>query len=381
MDSNTIIQRQWSYLLTFLPPEDVLESSARAFGAIKRKRRVGKAADLIRLAFAYSFCRMPLRKTAAWAQICDVAHLSDVALLKRLRNSADWFGYLVGYKLANRAATRPHSLGNMRLRLVDATSISRPGSRGTDWRIHMGFDVGRQAIDHIELTDVHGREKLNRFRFQPNELVVADSMYGIRSSLRHVLDSGADFLVWIGWRTLPLEDAEGKRFDLLSWAVNLPEAQIGQTQVFVPGDKGQQPFPVRLIALRKSEEAAEKTRKKKMRDALRRGNQVDPKTLLASSYVFLVTSVSKEKASAQCLMETYRFRWQIEMIFKRIKGLLRIDELPAKDPNLSRTFLYANILAALLLDDFTERFLAFSPWGFDALRTPCLPVENSLDTD
>jgi len=378
MDEKAILQRQWPYLLTFLPPESELERSAREFGAIRRKRRVGKASDLIRLALAYSFCRMPLRKTAAWAQLSEVAELSDVALLKRLRNSADWFGHLVGAKLAEKALSNAEPMENIRLRLVDATSISRPGSRGTDWRVHMGFDVARQAIDHIELTDVHGREKLSRFRFQPGELVVADRMYGIRKGLKHVLNAGSDFLVRIGWRTLPLMDEQGDRFDLLSWAATLPEAQIGQTQVVIPGDKSCPKFSARLIAIRKSESAAEKTRAKKMRSAARKGQQIDPKTLLASSYVFLVTSVSAEKASAQTLLETYRFRWQIEMIFKRIKSLLLIDELPAKDPRLARTFLYANLLAALLLDDFTERFLAFSPWGFDVLRAPSLPLENPL---
>lgn len=380
MNEKAIIQRQWPYLLTFLPSESELERSAREFGAIRRKRRIDKASDLIRLALAYSFCGMPLRKTAAWAQLSGVAEMSNVAVLKRLRNSADWFGHLVGAKLAERASSDVAPMPNTRLRLVDATSISRPGSVGVDWRIHMSFNVARQAIDQIELTDVRGYETLARFQFQHGDIVVADRVYGTRNGLKHVVDSGADFLVRLGWRRVPLTDEKGERLDILAWAATLPEAQVGEKQVLVPALKAKDKpmFSARLIAVRKSEKAAEMSRKKLLRRASKSGHEMDPRTFLAASYMFVLTSVPSEKISAERLLETYRFRWQIEMIFKRIKSLLFIDELPAKDPGLAKTFLYANLLAALLLDDFSERFLAFSPWGFDVQQTPGQSVENPL---
>lgn|GEM_PF-5333078 len=48
------------------------------------------------------------------------------------------------------------------------------------------------------------------------------------------------------------------------------------------------------------------------------------------------------------------FRWQIELVFERLKSLLRLEELPAKDPDLARTFLYSKLLAALLLEELTH---------------------------
>ena len=48
------------------------------------------------------------------------------------------------------------------------------------------------------------------------------------------------------------------------------------------------------------------------------------------------------------------------------KSLLDLDGLPAKDPSLSLPLsIYSKILAALLLDDLTQAFISFSPWGFD----------------
>jgi hypothetical protein len=43
-------------------------------------------------------------------------------------------------------------------------------------------------------------------------------------------------------------------------------------------------------------------------------------------------------------------RWQIELAFKRLKSILHIDRLPAKDPDLARAWIYAHLLLALLLD-------------------------------
>jgi IS4 transposase len=50
-------------------------------------------------------------------------------------------------------------------------------------------------------------------------------------------------------------------------------------------------------------------------------------------------------------LELYRFRWQVELDFKRLKSLLQLGNLTARDPPLARTFLYSKLLAALLLED------------------------------
>jgi IS4 transposase len=60
----------------------------------------------------------------------------------------------------------------------------------------------------------------------------------------------------------------------------------------------------------------------------------------------------------------YRFRWQIEMAFKRMKSILALDEMAAKDQRLCRTFLLAKLLAALLVEDLARHAgAAFSPGG------------------
>lgn len=380
MDFKTALEHQWPYLQSFVATQDALENSARELKALRRRRRIDSASTLLRLALAYGFCGMSLRQTAAWAEAAGVASLSDVALLNRLRSACDWLGYLLALKLADRACAP--SDPNRRLRLVDATTISKPGSTGTDWRVHLSLDLGASRIDNVEVTDARGGETLKRFHFRQGDLVIGDRGYAHRTGLNAVICDGADFIVRLPWSTLPLDNAEGEPFDLFGFLRELPEAEPGQVDVYVRADpKNNLPaIPIRLVAVRKTEPAAAETRKQILRARSKRGKLPDPRTLEAAAYIILGTSLDSTSASAEQVLALYRFRWQIEIAFKRMKSLLELDELPAKDASLARTFIYSKLLAALLLDDFTHAFLSFSPWGFNLHEKTSLPMANPPST-
>lgn len=366
MSGRELLENQWPYLLSFLPPGLDLERTARETGALARRRNVSDASVLLRLALAYGFCGLSLRQVAAWAQAQQIASLSNVALLKRLRASHTWLGMILGAKLAESAPPPPDNCRQLRLRLVDATTISAPGSEGTDWRLHVGFDLRRLAIDHIELTDASGGETLTRFTFGPGELVIGDRGYAHRRGIASVMATGAYFLVRLNWQNVPLQHADGSPFDLLAALRSLPDATALEFAVqTAPSPRDALPVvPGRLIALRKSEAAAAAARRKVLRERSRQGRSVDPRSLEAAGYVFVLTSLPSDMLDATAVLQLYRFRWQIELAFKRLKSLVHLDALPAGDPGLARTFIYAKLIAALMLDDFTDRFLAISPWGY-----------------
>ncbi|MBU0716696.1 MAG: IS4 family transposase [Planctomycetes bacterium] len=370
MDAQVLFECQWPFLLSFVPSADELERTARVTGALRRKRQVSSASALLRLALAYGFCGFTLRQTAAWAEVAGVASLSDVALLKRLRGASDWLGLLLSLKLAERAPPPLRVRGALRLRLVDATTISRPGSQGTDWRVHMGYDLNSWAIDHIEVTDVRGGETLVRFPLREGDLVVGDRGYAHRRGLHAVVAAGAHFLIRLNWQNVPLTHPSGDPFDLLEALRSLAEVEAAGFDVCTkasPKD-GVPPIAARLVAIRKTEVAAEAARRKVLQERAKKGRKVDPRTLEAAGYIFVLTSLSADTLSAEEALDLYRFRWQIELAFKRMKSLLQLGNLPARDPPLARSFLYAKLLAALLLEDFTDEFLAFSPWGHRLAR-------------
>jgi hypothetical protein len=292
-----------------------------------------------------------------------VARLSDVALLKRLRQAAPWLGRLLGATLAEQLGVAPVEASRYRLRLVDATTVSQPGSRGTDYRIHLGLDLSRLSIDSLEVTGPEGGESLARFMVAPGDLVLGDRGYSHRRGLSSVREAGGDFLVRINWQNLPLEDAQQQRLDLAELLRQIQGEEVVDLEVRTAADTSRNiaALPARLIVARKPEAAAEKDRQKIHHEASRKGRKADARTLLAAGFCLLLTSLSRQQMSAQKALELYRLRWQIEMTFKRLKGLLDLGHVPAKDPQLAQSYLFAKLLAALLLENLTRGFLAFSP--------------------
>lgn len=365
MDYRELLEHQWPYLQSFLDFVEPLDDSARQYGALTRRRQVNSAEVLLRLALAYGFCGLSLRQTAAWAETAGIATLSDVALLRRFTKAADWLGHLVAEKLASRSGARPKAA--LPLVLVDASTINAPGNTGTDWRLHLGFDVAEFKIRDVTLTDSRGGESLKRYRVSPGDVVVADRGYSRRSDFASVRKRMGEFIVRLNWATVPLSDSDGNPFEIVQAVQSIPEATVAEFDLLLmPDPRNHIPaLPVRVLAVRKSEAAAAATRKKLLTQASKKQRTADPRAIEMASYVVVITSLGADQIPAEEVLEIYRFRWQVEIVFKRLKSLLDLDGLPAKDPDLARTFVYSKILAAILLDDFTQAFVSFSPWGFN----------------
>ena len=358
MDIATLTGPDWPYVLDLLPSD--LEESALGKQAMVRKRGVGSAADLLRLCLSYACCDLSLRQVAAQAALLGIAAISDVAVMKRLRKAGDWLSYLIVRFLQERGLAAQQSA--FRVRVVDATSISEPGSRGTDWRLHVGLDLARQQISSVELTGPEEGETLRRHTVEPGEIVLGDRGYAHRQGLAHILAHQAHVVVRFSWKNLPLQTRQGHPLDLLPVLRTLQPGEIGDWPVQF--EQGQQTYPMRLVALRKSAAAAAREQRRMRHDASRKSRGVSDKTLQSAHFLYVLTDLSAAQASADQVLELYRLRWQIEIVFKRLKSLLHLDHLRAKNNELARTYLYAKILGALLVEDLARGSVSFFPWGY-----------------
>lgn len=368
MQANEAFVYQWPYLLTFLPDFEALERSAWRMGALRRCREIPSASALLKLAMVYGFCGYSLRATAAWAAATGTCQISDVGLLKRFRAASDWLLEVLSLMVASRVASPQAPVRTtLRVRLLDATTLSKPGSTGTDWRLHVAYDLEQRRIASLEVTDRSGGESLTRFQISRGELAVADRAYATRRGFASVLAAGGHFLVRFAWSNVPLETSDGAPFDLLAWLRSLPDATSCEAAVRIRLPN-RSTAPVRVLACRKTEVAAERAREKLLRNASKQGQKMDPRSVEAAGYVFLLTSVPVDQLSAAAGLDLYRFRWQIEICFKHLKSLVSLDSLAAKDPRLSVTFIAAKLLGALVIEDFTARYVSFFPWGYSTAR-------------
>jgi len=361
---HSLVEQDWERVVDLMPLD--LEASARAEKALQRERKVRSGADLLRMVLNYALGDLSLRLTAAWGTITGVAHMSDVAVLERLRKCRPWLAKLVAALVKRRV---PLTQRPVRLRLMDATVVSRPGSQGTDWRAHLSLNLERFGLDGIEITDAHGGETFARYAAQPGDILVGDRIYAHARSLGSVLAADADVVARIGWQNLPLE-ADGERLDIIRWLKNLPGA-LSERNVWLDTPQGR--FGLRLVACRLPQEAADRTRQRLIRVARKKGKTVDERTLFAAGFVILITNLSTEPWNAKQVTELYRIRWQIEVLIKRFKSVMHLDHLRAQDPELAQVYLLGKMLGALILDELTGQVATRYPMWFRSVERPVSP--------
>src|SRR3984893_6914560 len=340
----------WPEVSARLPAGFDVEATARLRGAFTRAREIKNAETLLRLALAYGGLGMSLRETCAWAEAGGIAKLSDPSLLERLCKAAPWLGDIVAALIAEQAKAPARRWAGYRLRALDGTSICQPGADRTTWRLHVGYDLATGQVDQLELTDLHGAENLQRLCYRPGDIALADRYYARPRDLRPVMEAGADFIVRTGWNSLRLLQANGEPFDLFA-ALAAQAEQEGEVQVRIhEGTATALPLMLRLVMRRKDPEQAQAEQKRLLKDAKKRGKQPDPRSLEAAKYILLLTSLPADAFPPADILALYRFRWQIELAFKRFKSLAGLDMLPAKKPELARAWIYARLIVAIIAE-------------------------------
>ena len=355
-----------------LPVGFDLEQTARARGAFTRAREVKNAATLLRLALAYGACGMSLRETCAWAGAAGIASLSDPSLIERLCKAAPWLGDIVAALIARQAKMPGGRWAGYRLRALDATTICEPGADRATWRLHVGYDLASGQVDHVELTDGRGAESLRRLPHRPGDIVLADRGYAKPRDLRPVIEHGAHFIVRTGWNALRFVHPDGGAFDLFA-ALAAQTAQEGEVAVGVVEDtKMAAPLLLRLLIRRKSPQEAKAEQKRLLKEAKKRGKKPDPRTLEAANYILLLSSLPGTAFPTTDVLALYRFRWQLELAFKRMKSLAHLDELAAKKPELAQAWIYARLIAFLIAEQSAGQVPESSPSG--SIKTSRKPV-------
>jgi hypothetical protein len=360
-----LVSSDWDIVKGLLPGG--WEEGARQCGALRRCRNVDSAETLLRLIFLHVAGGLSLRQTVVRAEALGWAKLSDVALLKRLRASAGWLESLC-WGLWD-AGDWPEGLpaAGRRWRVVDATTAQEPGAVGIDWRVHYVVGLPSLVCDHVSVTGARGGETLCRIPVRLGDVLLADRGYSHRAGVAWVLEQGGDVIVRHQGPGFPLRDRQNREFDLLSALRTLREHQPGSWPVCFESEG--RTWPVWLHAVRKSAAAAQHAK-----EALRkeRGAGLQPQTLEQAEYVVVLTSLKTTDASATQVLALYRGRWQIELVFKRLKSLLGVGELAKYDPDSARAWLQAKLLTALLLERLEREAFLFSPWGYPLLGTVTL---------
>ena len=78
----------------------------------------------------------------------------------------------------------------------------------------------------------------------------------------------------------------------------------------------------------------------------------------------VLTTWPEDRFPAGLVLEWYRFRWQIELVFKRFKQIAELGHLPKHHDDSAKAWLYGKLLVALLTEKVIQQANALSPWGY-----------------
>lgn len=358
------LREDWRVLQSLFPAG--WEELGRGSGAVARLRGFDSLNDLFRTLLMHVGCGWSLRETAVQAKLAGIADVSDVTLLNRLRQSEDWLRQLCQGLWKDSGMNLEPALKGQPVRVVDATVVKEPGRTGGQWRIHYSMRLPSLECDQFELTPTHGKttgERLARFQFQKGELVLADAGYSNPPGIAAVVSEGADVVVRMNRASLPLQDPQERPFPLLRRLKALQKA--GETAEWpVAVVSGKRRISGRLCSVRKSEDAIERARRRLLSRQQDGRGRMTPESQQYACYVVVFTTLPKSRASASQVLECYRLRWQIELVFKRLKSLVQLGHVPKHDDQSSRAWLYGKLFVALLSQKLARVGRSVSPWGY-----------------
>ena len=360
----SVLDEDWNLLQSLFPP--AWAELGRSTGAIERLRGFNSVGNVLRTLLMHVGNGWSLRETSVRAKLSDIAEVSDVTLLNRLRQSENWLRELCQQLWKDNGVNLTPAIAGYPVRVVDGSVVKEPGKTGSQWRLHYSLRLPSLECDEFMLTPAHGEgngDRLGRFQFRPGELILADAGYSKPPGLAAVNEKGAHICVRLNPGTLPLWDSKGRRLPLLEHLRTLSTpGHAAQWAASVHHEKNR--ISGRVCAIRKSEDAIAHAQRKIELKVNRGKGTMSKQRLEYARYVMVFTTLPEDAANAEQVLEGYRLRWQIELTFKRLKSIVRLGHIPKLDDQSARAWLLGKLFVALLSQKLVRLGRATSPWGY-----------------
>src|SRR5512143_1681293 len=357
MDS---VDTQFETLLQDLPVD--LVASAREFRAFARARQIKTPQELLRVVLLYCGLDQSLRTVAGNLTLLE-ERITDSSVMARLKACEPWIKALLP-QLLPPLPLLPLLPAGYRLSVIDGSSVEAPGADGTDYRLHLRFELVSLTFLELVVTDTHTAERLRHFTLGAGDIALIDRGYCQPAALVETHQQGADWIV--RWNSgIPLWTPTGEVFDLVTTLKQVPLTQAILTRAVQVGPAGSSTRVAAVLhACRLPEAQANAARQRCRRRAQKKGKTLKAATLYLAGWVIVVTTLEPIGWTAETILALSRVRWQVELAIKRWKSLLDVGRLRAKaEGTLASLWVHGKLLYALLLERRCRR-LGGAQWGY-----------------
>ena len=227
--------------------------------------------------------------------------------------------------LSNVATADKNIYQSAQVHLLDCSTFKQEGTNGKEIRLHLDYNLSLGAMGEVKLTDKYTAESVQSFTIKSGHIYLADAGYGTGNNLDQIVSRGAQALFRASPNCIRLSS------DKFGGAkINMAEKLDTKKNIldfpcYIHTSAGNY-IPVRLIASRLPEDKVMLAKERKKRIASRKQQKLKKETLVYAEWVILITSLDTS-FTAEFLLEMYRSRWQIELLFKRIKQFFKVTKL------------------------------------------------------
>lgn len=336
------------------------EEEAKETKALTRSRKIKNAKDLLILNLLYQTSGETFGKTSAMLKLMEEMSLNKNAVYERILKSAEWLRWLSENicRKAGQLANRPTWLEDKQVCLIDATDESRRGSNKADYRLHYCVELFSLKMIEMHLSEAKLGEKLTNFKeLSKNSVVLADRAYATLTGIEYLKQCSSEFVLRLRANAFNLYNEKQEQVELTDYFQHLKPQENASVELFYKS--GNKYEPIRICAMKKTKEDEEKglERIKKSNSKKMRG-KVSEKQSIYNKYVILVTNMIDVQSAK--ILELYRTRWQIELVFKRLKSIFSYDEMPSKVKNSVEAWFYGKLLLAAICETLVNKG-RFSP--------------------
>jgi len=232
-----------------------------------------------------------------------------------------------------------------------AGSFKASGGSGSKagFKIHTIFNAKSNNISNLKITASNvpdASEAKNILKYiKKGDLILRDLGYFKKECFNEIEKKGAYYLSRLK-SGVNIYSLEGGLIEDLGRYVEecIGNSNLLEVEVLL-GKK--EPLKVRLVAARITQSVYDKRVRKAKRKSEKNSRTLSKKHKAFQRFTFFITNIPSELLNKEEVPIMYKFRWQIELLFKSFKSQIHLDMIKGKSKNRVECYILAKLIVLM----------------------------------